>query len=247
MLVINMARTTLVILSLLITWQCIVWYWQIPDYLLSSPLQVFATFLEQHALLLQHGLITLYEILLGFGLGVLFGSISALLIAYFKPLRLWLLPLLLLSQALPTFAIAPLIVVWLGFGMASKIIVTMLMIFFPVTSAFYDRLRRVDSAMLELAHMMGASKWRQFIHITLPAALPGFASGVRIAAVTAPIGAIVGEWVGSSRGLGYLMLNANARMQIDQMFAALAIIILIALVLYFCVDQLLQRLIWWEL
>lgn len=239
-------RSLLIIAGLLLLWQGIVSFWQLPDYLLPSPLQVFSTVNQQKSLLALHMLPTLLETLLGFLLGIFFGCVAGLTIAYYRPLSIWFLPILIISQAIPTFAIAPLIVIWLGYGIASKIAITVIMIFFPVTSAFYDGLRRTEPGWLDLAKTMNASKWRIFYTIRIPAALPELASGVRIAAVVAPIGAVVGEWVGSSRGLGYLMLNANARLQIDQMFAALFLIILLALTLYFSVDWTLRRLIWWR-
>ena len=119
------------------------------------------------------------------------------------------------------------------------------MLFFPIASAFFDGLRKTNPEWLALANVMNAPAWRIMIYVRMPAALPAFASGVRVAAAAAPLGAIVGEWVGSSRGLGFLMLNANARLQIDLMFAVLLMIILIGLVLYFTVDALLRWLIYW--
>jgi putative hydroxymethylpyrimidine transport system permease protein len=189
---------------------------------------------------------TLTETLLGFLLGILTGCFAGMILAFFRPAAMWFLPLLIISQAVPTFAIAPLLVIWLGYGMTSKIVTAVLMIFFPVASAMYDGLRRTDTAWLDLAKTMNAGRWRIFFQIRIPAALPALASGIRIAAVSAPIGAVVGEWVGSSSGLGYLMLNANARLQIDMMFAALLVIIMLALGLYFSVDQALRKLIWWQ-
>lgn len=233
-------------IGLILLWESIVWLWQIPDYLLPSPHQVFYALAEQKTLLATHAIPTITETLLGFLMGILFGCITGLIVAFYRPLSIWFLPVLIISQAIPTFAIAPLIVIWLGYGIASKIAVTVIMIFFPITSSFYDGLRRTEPGWLDLAKTMNASKWRIFSTIRIPAALPELASGIRIAAVIAPIGAVIGEWVGSSRGLGYLMLNANARLQIDQMFAAMILIIAFALCLYFCVDWTLRKLIWWR-
>jgi len=171
---------------------------------------------------------------------------TAISMTFFRFAKLWLMPIIVISQATPVFAIAPLLVIWLGYGIASKIMTTMLMLFFPVTSSFFDGLRRTDPGWLDLAQTMNASKWRILWRIRVPAALPALASGLRVAAVFAPIGAIVGEWVGASQGLGYLMLNANARMQIDMMFAALLIIILFSLALYFVIDVLLRLAIPWQ-
>jgi putative hydroxymethylpyrimidine transport system permease protein len=166
--------------------------------------------------------------------------------AFYRPVKNWFFPILIISQALPTFAIAPLLVIWLGYGMASKIITTMIMLFFPITSAFYDGLRRTELGWLDLAKTMRAKKWRVFLYIRIPAALPALASGLRVAAAIAPIGAVVGEWIGASHGLGYLMLNANARMQIDLMFAALFTIIIFSLALYFIIDALLRAALPWQ-
>ena len=144
------------------------------------------------------------------------------------------------------FALAPILVLWLGYGMASKVAMATLIIYFPVTAAFHDGLRRTDTGWLELARTMNASRWSTMRHVRVPAALPALASGLRVAAAVAPIGAVVGEWVGSSAGLGYLMLHANARMQVDVMFAALATLALIAVALYFALDAALTRAVPWQ-
>lgn len=235
-----------IVVSLLLFWQCMVTLWDIPSYLLPSPSQVFLTLYQQHSVIVAEAIPTILETVLGFIFGILFGCIAACAITFFRPLRLWFWPVLIMSQAIPTFAIAPLLVIWLGYGLASKIATTVLMIFFPVTSALYDGLRRTNSGWLDLAKTMNATPRRIFFTIRLPAALPALASGIRIAAVAAPIGAIIGEWVGSSRGLGYLMLNANARMQIDMMFAALIVIIALAMIMYFSVDKTLRSFVTWQ-
>jgi putative hydroxymethylpyrimidine transport system permease protein len=136
--------------------------------------------------------------------------------------------------------------IWLGYGISSKIFMAAMIIFFPVTTCCYDGLKNTPSGYLDLANTMGASKWKMLRHIQLPAALPTLASGIRVAVVIAPIGAVAGEWVGSSEGLGYLMLQANARMLIDEMFAALFILSVISVGLYFITDTLLKRFIPWE-
>ena len=239
-------RSSTICLILLAMWQIIIHCFALPPYILPSPSRVLFTLLEQYRVIATHAIPTLIETSAGYLLGFFFGCLAALLIAFFRPLKTWLLPLFIISQAIPTFAIAPLLVIWLGYGLASKIVAAMLIIFFPVTSAFYDGLSRTQKGWLDLAKTMQGSKWRIFYSIRIPAALPDLCSGLRIAAVAAPIGAIIGEWVGSSSGLGYLMVNANARMQIDLMFAALFVIILMAMTLYVSVDVMLKRLVWWE-
>lgn len=238
-------RALIICITFIFAWQLIILIWHIPDYLLPSPLQVLSIFLKQYQILLLHTGYTILETFVGLMLGVLFGCVVGILIAFFQPFKTWFLPILIMSQAIPIFAIAPLLVVWLGYGFASKIVTATLMIFFPVASNLYDGLKEIEPGWLDLAQTMRGKKWRIFCHIRLPAALPALASGIRIAAVIAPIGAIIGEWVGASHGLGYLMLNANASLQIDLMFAALALIVLLSLALYFMVDKLLQISITW--
>ncbi len=239
-------RGIIITLSFLLVWQLSVIIFQLPAYILPSPIQVFAALYTNVNLIAQESLSTILETLIGLFLGTLLGSSLALMMTFFRPLKSWLLPLLIVSQALPTFAIAPLLVIWFGYGIASKIVTIMLMLFFPVASAFFDGLRRTDSNWLDLANIMGASTWRTLWCIRIPAALPHFASGLRVATATAPIGAIIGEWVGASHGLGFLMLNANARMQIDLMFATLIVLVFLSLVLYFSIDKLLKYFIYWQ-
>ena len=208
----------------------------IPHFLLPSPMAVAEALWVNRAYLGWHTLITLSEILSGLALGMILSP----------RLQRWLMPLVLTSQAIPVFALAPLLVLWLGFGMSAKVAMAVLVIFFPVTSAFFDGLRRVNHDYLDLARSMNASFGAQLRHVRLMAALPALGSGLRMAAAVAPIGAIIGEWVGSAEGLGYVMLNANARLQTDICFAALFILVLLTLFLWLAVDTLLHRLIDWS-
>ncbi len=242
----KLVRLSLVLACLLVLWQLVVYFFNLPNYILPAPSVIFSTMFVEHSLLWQQTLPTLLETFLGFVFGALSGIIGALLLISFKPARLWLLPVLILSQAIPTFAIAPLLMVWFGYGEASKIITAMIMIFFPVTLSFYDGLRHTNLEWLSLAKTMGASRMAILWKIRVPTALPSLASGLRIAATLAPIGAIVGEWVGSSHGLGFLMLNANARMDIPLMFGALFMIMLLTLILYYSLDKLLAKIIFWQ-
>ena len=241
----KLAQHLLIIIFFLCLWQMIIVLGKLPDFILPSPLQVFVTFKNNWQLILTHTIPTAQETLLGLVFGVITGFVAGCLIANSKLLARIFLPAVLVSQVMPVFAIAPLLVIWFGYGLQSKIIAAMLMIFFPVTSSLYDGLRRTPANWLELANSLQAGKLRTFWYIRLPAALPSLASGIRLATVAAPIGAIVGEWVGASKGLGYLMLNANARMQIDMMFAALCMIIVLSLLLYCLIDYFLKKMVWW--
>lgn len=241
----NVVRGFISLLVIIGLWQLLVILLKVPAFILPSPLAVWQQIISSSGLLWHHGQVTLIEMVLGLVLGLLLGLMFALQMLLFAPVRRWLLPLLLASQAIPVFAIAPLLMLWLGYGMASKVVMTAIIIFFPVTTCCFDGLRQTPQGYLALAHTMGASRWQQLWHIRLPAALPALASGIRIAVVIAPIGAVSGEWVGSSQGLGYLMLQANARMQVDQMFAALFLLALFSVLLYFITDKLLNHFIPW--
>lgn len=241
----SLLRALLVFAGLCLVWQVFVTVTGIPPYLLPPPTRVFAALIDRADFLLPHALLTLAEIALGMLFGILLGGFSALTLARFAPARRWLLPVLVVSQAIPVFALAPLLVLWFGYGLASKVAAATLIIYFPVTSAFYDGLRHTERGWLDLARVMGATGGRELLLLRVPAALPGFASGVRVAAAVAPIGAVIGEWVGASAGLGYVMLQANARMQIDVMFAALLVLGLMAVTLYYAIDAALRRFIPW--
>ncbi len=239
-------RPIVVLASLVAAWQMLVVVTGAPPYILPGPGKVAAAWAEHWLLILDNAALTLAEIVLGLVLGTALGCLSAMTMAYFRPARRWLLPVLVVSQAVPVFALAPMLVLWLGYGMASKVAMATLIIYFPVTTAFHDGLRRTDPGWLDLARTMNAGRWAVLRHVRIPAALPALASGLRVATAVAPIGAVVGEWVGSSAGLGYLMLHANARMQVDVMFAALATLAFLAVTLYFSVDGLLRRALRWQ-
>jgi putative hydroxymethylpyrimidine transport system permease protein len=238
-------RPLIITTGLLLIWQLIVWLTDAPTFILPGPLRVLETLFSQFPLLMKHAGVTLIEILLGLMLGVLLGLASALSLVAWGSLRRWLLPVLVVSQAIPVFALAPVLMLWLGYGMTSKIAMATLIIYFPVTAACFDGLRQTPSGYLQLARTLGASRRAQLLQIRLPAALPALGSGLRVAASVAPIGAVIGEWVGSSTGLGYLMLHANARMQVDLMFAALLVLAFMALALYFSVNLIARRLTPW--
>ena len=242
----TLLRPLIVFAGLLLVWQLVVWISGAPPYLLPGPGRVAAAWFDHAGLIAGHAVVTFAEILMGLALGTMLGAASALCLAYFRPARLWLMPLLVISQAVPVFALAPLLVLWFGYGMASKVAMAVLIIYFPVTASFFDGLRRTDPGWLDLGHTMNGARWATLRHIRLPAALPAFASGLRVATAVAPIGGVVGEWVGASAGLGYLMLHANGRMQIDLMFAGLFTLALFAVALYFTIDSILRRALSWQ-
>lgn len=245
-------RVAVTVTGLLAAWQALVWLAAPPPFILPPPSLVLGRLADSAGLIAHHAGITVIEIALGLLLGSALGAAAALGISATPALRRWLFPVLVIAPSIPFFALAPLLVLWLGYGLASKVAMAAIIIFFPVTAAFLDGLRRTDPAWLRLATVMTAGSTpgrRDFAtlrHVRLPAALPALASGLRVAAAVAPIGAVIGEWVGSSAGLGYLMLHANARMQIDLLFAALFVLAAIGVTLFFAVDKALRAAMPWQ-
>jgi len=228
-------RTLAVLIGL---WQSLVWLLQPPRYILPAPLDVFGALWSRPAYFLANTWVTLSEIAAGFAAGTALGVAAALCAAAMPRLGRYIWPVMLVSQAFPVFVIAPLLVLWFGFGMASKVVMTTLIIFFPVASAFADGLRRIEPEIIDATALTQATHWQALIHVRVPLALPSLVSGLRVAAPLAPLGAVIGEWVGASAGLGFVMVQANARMQTDTVFAAMAIIALLTLALRRMVDRL---------
>jgi putative hydroxymethylpyrimidine transport system permease protein len=218
-------------------WQALVTFANLPHFILPSPFKVAETLWKMKWVIASHAWITTIEVVIGLLIGTVLGAMTAIQLAVSPLARYLLKPVLVLTQALPVFALAPLFTLWLGYGMESKILVAVMIIYFPVTSAFFDGLMQTPKGWLNLAQVMGATPRQTLLRVQVPAALPSFASGLRLAAVYAPIGAVIGEWVGASKGLGYLMLLANGRAKIDLMFAALLVLALLTLILHYLVGK----------
>ncbi|WP_289091612.1 ABC transporter permease subunit [uncultured Sulfitobacter sp.] len=147
-------------------------------------------------------------------------------------------PMLVVAQAVPVFALAPVITLWLGYGMPSKIVTIALVTYFPIASALFDRLMALPAGLGDLSRLSGANRWRETLLLRLPHAVPGLISGLRLAVVYGPLAVLIGEWVGSSRGLGHLILMANGRGQTALMFAALIVLAALSLLLWTAVEAL---------
>jgi putative hydroxymethylpyrimidine transport system permease protein len=228
-----------------VVWQLVVWLSGVPHFILPGPLRVWNAFLFNFGLIIEHAQITIVEVLIGLVIGSALGMATALHLMISTRTRRFILPVMVFSQAVPVFALAPILTLWLGYGIGSKIVMAILIIYFPVASNFYDGLNRTNPGLLDLAKTMGASNTHTLFRLRLPAALPSLGSGLRLAAVYAPIGAVIGEWVGSSKGLGYLMLLANGRAKIDLMFATLFVLALFTVGLHAAVGRFSKRLSEW--
>lgn len=234
-----------IVLALLIglgIWQALVIVTGAPPFILPSPWLVAQAAYKSRVTIAENAWVTTVEVALGLVIGTLLGALTAIQLALSKTAERLMLPILVFTQAVPVFALAPLLTLWFGYGMGSKIVMAVLIIYFPITSAFHDGLTRIDSGYRDLSVSMGAGKWNFMRHVQIPNALPSLGSGLRLAAVYAPIGAVIGEWVGASKGLGYLMLLANGRAKIDLMFASLIVLACLTVLLHITVGALATRL-----
>ena len=227
--------------GLIVVWQAVVLFSGVPRFILPPPALVYMAFVENWRLIVDHGLVTFTEVILGLMIGIFLGIGTALQLEMSSSARLFLRPILVFSQAIPVFALAPVLTLWLGYGLISKVTMAVLIIYFPVTSAFFDGLRKTPPGLLDLATVMQATNLRTLFYLKIPAAMPSLLSGIRLAAVYAPIGATIGEWVGSSEGLGYLMLLANGRVKTDLMFAALFTLGTLSVSLYGFINVLIRQ------
>ncbi|HLJ61655.1 MAG TPA: ABC transporter permease [bacterium] len=218
--------------ALLVVWEWAVRAFSIPAYILPPPSRIAGVLLTDRALLLGDAAVTLEEVLAGFAVAFAVGIVLALAIFSSRTVERAVYPLVVASQTVPVFAIAPLLIVWFGYGMASKVAMAALIVFFPIVVNTVDGLRAADEDLVNLLRILGADRRRILFTIRVPAALPFVFSGVRIAVATSVIGAVIGEWVGATQGLGFAMIHANAQLHIDRVFAAIVYLSAMALALF---------------
>ncbi len=204
----------------------------VEPYIIPSPGDTWQAFADYPDYLWTHTLVTTRETIAGFLIAALVGILVAVLMVYSSTLEKTFYPLILFAQVIPKIAIAPLFVVWLGFGTSPKILVAVLMAFFPVVISGISGLRSVDPELLELTSTMGASRIKTFWKVRFPAALPELLSGLKVAATLAVTGAVVGEFVGANSGLGYVILQANGNIDTAMLFAALIIMSVLGVLLF---------------
>lgn len=220
-----------VVVVLFLWWLVTAMKW-VPPFIIPSPGDTWAAASGNAAYLAQHTWVTTYETLIGFAIASIVGIIVAIFMVYSAGLEKTLYPIILFAQVIPKIAIAPLFVVWLGFGAGPKILVAVLMAFFPVVISGMAGLRSINPEILELTSTMGASPVKTFAKVRMPAAMPELLSGLKVAATLAVTGAVVGEFVGANEGLGYVILQANGNLDTAMLFAALIIMSLMGVVLF---------------
>jgi NitT/TauT family transport system permease protein len=217
-------------------WWAAVVSFKIPAYLLPGPGDVFSRLVSDAGMLWTHSEVTLTEILLGFGLTVVTAIPLGLLIALSALAKQIVYPPIMLMQLVPKIAVAPLFLVWLGFGLESKVLLTILMTFFPLLLASISGFQILDDRLLYLTKSMGASSWQTFRYLRFPAALPVIFAGIKTSATIAATAAIVAEFVGANKGLGYVLLRGTSTMDIELVFTVLVVLTLVGIAINYLVE-----------
>lgn len=229
-------RPTVLLALIGVVWWAVTAAELFPRYLVPTPGAVWATLLEDREMLAVHTWVTAYETVIGFLLATLAGLLAAVLIVYSSTLEKALYPLILFAQVIPKIAIAPILVVWFGFGPEPKIILAVLIAFFPVVISGVAGLRSTDPELLDLSATMGASRWQTFRKIRFPGSLPHLLAGLKVAATLAVVGAVVGEFVGADEGLGYVLLLASGNLNSSLLFADLILMSVLGVALFVLVE-----------
>ena len=229
--------SVIAVAALLLLWQAVCSLGIVPRYMLPSPARVVEAFVQELPLLLENSLITLQEAFLGLVLGVTVGFVAAVLMDGFEILYKAFYPLLILTQTIPSVAIAPLLVLWFGYEMTPKVILIVLSTFFPVTVGLLEGFRSADPDAIGLLRSMGANRLQIFRYIKFPTALPQLFSGLRIAAAYSVVGAVISEWLGGFGGLGVYMTRVKKAFAFDKMFAVIFLISAISLALMALVER----------
>lgn len=236
----------LAVVALIVAWEAIVRVNRIPVGIVPSPSQVAGSLVEDRALFAANIATTVTEIGLGFAIGLGVGIALAIGIHYSRVLARTVEPLVLASQAVPIFAFAPLLIIWLGFGIEPKVVVVALGVFFPVTVNMTVGLREVDPGIIALMRTFPAGEGQTLRYVRLPNSLPYLVPAAQVGMTYAVIGAVISEWIGAESGIGRVMISANSVARTDQLFAAMAIVTVVALVLVGLVGSVGRRLTRWQ-
>lgn len=221
---------------LIVAWEVAVKAFEIPAYLLPAPSSVLQAGIDNTSILWKHTLVTLTETMIGFALAGVIGIVLAVVMVAWPAAGRALYPILVASQVIPKVAVAPLAVVWIGTGVVTSSLIAFVMAFFPVVVNATQGFNAVDDGSRHLMRTMRASKWQEFRYLRFPTALPHIVTGLQLAIAFAIVGAIVGEFVGSNSGLGYLLIVTQGNLRTDLLFADLAVLTLMGLLLYYGVE-----------
>lgn len=219
----------LFIASLILFWEAAVQVLQIPLYVLPSPLQVIRTLSLELGTLGGHAAVTVSEALAGIAISLALALLLGILMDCFPVIKQGIYPILVVTQTVPMIVLAPIFIIYMGFGIAPKILTVVLMCFFPIAVSFSDGLAQVDEEYVHLIRSYGAGKWETYRLVKIPASIPSLLSGLKVAATYSISGAVVGEWIGSQRGLGYYLLRVKNSYMLDKVFACVLVIIFLSL------------------
>lgn len=231
---------------ILIVWQTVCSVELVESFMLPSPVQVVKTLIAEFPVLFGHAAITLAEAFLGLVIGIMLGFIVAVLMDHYDALYKAFYPLIVLTQTVPTVAIAPLLVLWFGYGMLPKVVLIVVTTFFPIAVGLLNGFKSADQDSINLLRAMGGSRVQIFRHIKLPGAVSQFFAGLRISASYSVVGAVISEWLGGFSGLGVYMTIVKKAYAFDKMFAVIFIISIISLILMKCVDMIQKKCMPWE-
>ena len=234
------------IVLILIVWQLASAIGLVDSFMLPSPIQVLRAFITEFPILMEHLLVTLEEAFIGLAFGVLLGFVIAVLMDQFEGIYKAFYPLIVLTQTIPTVAIAPLLVLWFGYEMMPKVILIVLTTFFPIAVGMLNGFQSADKDSINLLRARGAGRWQIFRHIKFPGALSQFFAGLRISVSYAVVGAVISEWLGGFHGLGVYMTRVKKAFSFDKMFAVIFLISIISLLLMKGVDLLQKKCMPWE-
>lgn len=229
----NRYRQKLIPFSLIITlfvlWEGAVYAFHIPMYVLPSPFQVIKALGDEASVLMGHSAVTVSEAIMGMAISLVLAMLLGIMMDCFPLTRQGLYPILVVTQTVPMIVMAPVLIIYMGFGIAPKILTVVLMCFFPIAVSFSDGLAQVDTEYVNLVQSYGAGRWKSYGLVKIPAAIPALISGLKVAATYSISGAVVGEWIGAQKGLGYYLLRVKNSYMLDRVFACVAIIIFLSL------------------
>ena len=229
-------------ISLIIIWELIIKVLEIEKYIMPPPSDIIKALYENFGAMMPHIIATLFESVVGFGIAILLALILAIIMDLLPMVKKAIYPVFIISQTVPVIALAPLFIIWFGFGALPKIIVVVIVCFFPIVISISDGLENVDKDFINHFKLMGASKFKIFTHLKLPYGIINFFSGVRIAATYSIMGAVIGEWLGGDKGLGVYMTRARSAYALDKMFGAIVIIVILSMAIFFMIG-LVERLV----
>ncbi|MFF2093107.1 ABC transporter permease [Paenibacillus sp. NPDC058174] len=229
-----------------ILWQLIVTLAHIPLYILPSPLDTVNALVSDFGAIAGHVGTTLYESVLGFALSIALAFVLGILMDSFQVVKKSIYPILIVSQTIPTIALTPLLIVWFGFGILPKILIIVMVCFFPICISLVDGFEKVDKDYLNLFHSYKASKLQTFIHLKFPYALVNLFSGLKIAATYMIMAAIIGEWQGGTKGIGVYMVRTKNAYALDKVFAAILVIVIVSVAFIYVINYVAKKTTHWK-